>query len=172
MNRAQHPILRWLPLKLAKWIGDNYGPRLASCWNLPSKSRRQEDSLTQNVAQLNAILEHNLILSTKSFADFRVQWKCYGQAQSKVLSLRSAEAQAPRKNPQLVDIIVISAGLICSGTICFSCCACERFAQQQRGVNSIQRQVEVSMAFFSRLEPVGYAGQNDAAAKCAYALRH
>ena len=65
MNRAQHPILRWLPLKLAKWIGDNYGPRLASCWNLPSKSRRQEDSLTQNVAQLNAILEHNLILSTK-----------------------------------------------------------------------------------------------------------
>ena len=26
--RAQHPMLRWLPSKFAKWIGDNYGPLL------------------------------------------------------------------------------------------------------------------------------------------------
>ena len=27
--RAAHPILRWLPSKLAEWIGDNYGAALS-----------------------------------------------------------------------------------------------------------------------------------------------
>jgi hypothetical protein len=26
--RTAHPILRWLPTKLAEWIGDIYGPKL------------------------------------------------------------------------------------------------------------------------------------------------
>ena len=47
--RVAHPILRWLPSKLAEWIGDNYGARLGF------PLRRHADGWT--VAELNAIRE-------------------------------------------------------------------------------------------------------------------
>lgn len=54
--REAHPILRWLPSKLAEWIGDNYGSELG----IPQ--RRNADGWT--VGELNSILENNLVAGT------------------------------------------------------------------------------------------------------------
>ena len=56
--REAHPILRWLPSKLAEWIGDNYGAALG----IPPK--HHADGWT--VGELNAILDNNLDLTTLS----------------------------------------------------------------------------------------------------------
>lgn len=55
--RKAHPILRWLPSKLAEWIGDNYGPELG----IPP--RRHPDAWT--VGELNGILDNNLVAGTQ-----------------------------------------------------------------------------------------------------------
>ena len=55
--RAAHPILRWLPSKLAEWIGDNYGAALG----IPPRN----DAAAWSVGELNAILENNLVPGTK-----------------------------------------------------------------------------------------------------------
>ena len=54
--RNAHPILRWLPSKLAEWIGDNYGAALG----IPPK--QHADGWT--VGELNAILDNNLVPGT------------------------------------------------------------------------------------------------------------
>ena len=54
--REAHPILRWLPSKLAEWIGDNYGAALG----IPPK--HHADGWT--VGELNAILDNNLVPGT------------------------------------------------------------------------------------------------------------
>ena len=54
--REAHPILRWLPSKLAEWIGDNYGAALG----IPPK--QHADGWT--VGELNAILDNNLVPGT------------------------------------------------------------------------------------------------------------
>ena len=50
-----HPIVRWLPSKLAEWIGENYGQQL----QIPPKR-----NLEWTVGELNAILESNLVPAT------------------------------------------------------------------------------------------------------------
>lgn len=55
--RTAHPILRWLPSKLAEWIGDNYGESLGI---LP-----RSDAAGWTVGELNTILENNLVPGTK-----------------------------------------------------------------------------------------------------------
>jgi hypothetical protein len=55
--RTAHPILRWLPTKLAEWIGDNYGPDLGIA------PRGNVDGWT--VGELNTILENNLVPGAK-----------------------------------------------------------------------------------------------------------
>jgi hypothetical protein len=55
--RTVHPILRWLPTKLAEWIGDNYGNTLG----IPA--RIHQDGW--QVGELNHILENNLVPGTK-----------------------------------------------------------------------------------------------------------
>ena len=52
--RTAHPILRWLPTKLAEWIGDNYGPDLGIA------PKGNADGWT--VGELNTILETTLSL--------------------------------------------------------------------------------------------------------------
>jgi hypothetical protein len=50
--RRVHSILRWLPSKLATWIGENFGQELC----IPPKQ-----GLKWTVGELNAILENNLV---------------------------------------------------------------------------------------------------------------
>ncbi len=52
--RKSHPILRWLPTKLAAWIGENFGQEL----RIPPKSDAE-----WTAGELNAILENNLVPS-------------------------------------------------------------------------------------------------------------
>jgi hypothetical protein len=49
-----HPIIRWLPAKLAAWIGENFGQVL----QIPPKR-----DLEWTAGELNAILESNLVPS-------------------------------------------------------------------------------------------------------------
>ncbi len=53
--RRVHPILLWLPSKLATWIGENFGQELC----IPPKQ-----GLEWTVGQLKAILENNLVPRT------------------------------------------------------------------------------------------------------------
>ena len=52
--RKFHPIIRWLPTKLAAWIGENYGQEL----QIPPKR-----DVEWTAGELNAILENNLVPS-------------------------------------------------------------------------------------------------------------
>ena len=68
--RTAHPILRWLPSKLAQWLGENMEHELA----IPAK---QGDKYT--VAQLNSILMNNLVPNRdgghlRTFT--HLQWEC------------------------------------------------------------------------------------------------
>lgn len=54
--RTVHPILRWLPTKLAEWIGDNYGNALG----IPARTHPDG----WQVGELNNILENNLVPGT------------------------------------------------------------------------------------------------------------
>ena len=51
--RTSHPVLRFLPTKLAEFIGENYASEL----EIPPKT----DWSKWNPAELNAILKHNLV---------------------------------------------------------------------------------------------------------------
>jgi hypothetical protein len=69
--RKSHPIIRWLPSKLAAWIGENYGQEL----QIPPKH-----DLEWTAGELNAILENNLVPSHGGKGQLRtfccIQWEC------------------------------------------------------------------------------------------------
>jgi hypothetical protein len=69
--RKSHPILRWLPSKLAAWISDNHGQELG----IPPKG-----GLEWTAGELNAILENNLVPSHGGKGQLRtfccIQWEC------------------------------------------------------------------------------------------------
>ena len=69
--RKSHPILRWLPTKLAAWIGENFGQELG----IPPKSDAE-----WTAGELNAILENNLVPSHGGKGQLRtfccIQWEC------------------------------------------------------------------------------------------------
>jgi hypothetical protein len=69
--RKSHPILRWLPTKLAAWISDNHGQELG----IPPKG-----GLEWTAGELNAILENNLVPSQGGKGQLRtfccIQWEC------------------------------------------------------------------------------------------------
>ena len=67
-----HPILRWLPSKLAEWIGDNY------IMELSIPARADTTSIKWCMDELNAILENNLVSSAKGqLRTFGcIQWEC------------------------------------------------------------------------------------------------
>jgi hypothetical protein len=60
--RTSHPIIRWLPSKLAAWIGDNYGQELG----IPTMRGQK---LT--AGELNAIFLHNLVPSNRGASQLR-----------------------------------------------------------------------------------------------------
>jgi hypothetical protein len=67
--RKAHPVLRWLPTKLAEWIGANLSEALL----IPDK---KEDKWT--AAELNDIILHNIVRS--SYGHLRtfggIKWEC------------------------------------------------------------------------------------------------
>ena len=69
--RKSHPIIRWLPSKLAAWIGENFGQQL----QIPPKR-----NLGWTAGELNAILENNLVPSHNGKGQLRtfgcIQWEC------------------------------------------------------------------------------------------------
>ena len=69
--RTAHPILRWLPSKLAEWIAENLGQKLA----IPAK---HGDKWT--VEELNNILVNNLVPTGPNGGQLRtfgtIQWEC------------------------------------------------------------------------------------------------
>ena len=66
-----HPILRWLPSKLAEWLSENLAEELA----IPAK---RGDKWT--VEELNTVLENNLVASGSTGGHIRtfgaIQWEC------------------------------------------------------------------------------------------------
>ena len=69
--RKSHPILRWLPSKLAAWISNNHGLELG----IPPKG-----GLEWTAGELNAILENNLVPSQGGQGQLQtfccIQWEC------------------------------------------------------------------------------------------------
>ena len=69
--RTVHPILRWLPSKLAEWIAENYGQDLV----IPAKSGDK-----WSVEELNNILVKNLVPCGPNGGHLRtfgtIQWEC------------------------------------------------------------------------------------------------
>ena len=69
--RKSHPIIRWLPSKLAAWIGENFGQEL----QIPPKQ-----DVKWTAGELNAILENNLVPSHGGKGQLRtfgcIQWEC------------------------------------------------------------------------------------------------
>ena len=63
--RTSHPILRWLPSKLAEWLAENLAEELA----IPAKLG---DKWT--VEELNTVLERNLVSDLRTFG--AIQWEC------------------------------------------------------------------------------------------------
>ena len=108
--RAQHPILRWLPSKLAEWIGDNYGPQLG----IPPKSHA--DGWT--VAELNAILEKNLVGGTKGHLRTfgGIQWECEmynGRPKARCYPFDLPKHRFRGKNPQVVLNSLLNSYMNC-----------------------------------------------------------
>ena len=68
--RIAHPILRWLPSKLAEWIGDNFSQSL----NIAPKANADK----WDVGELNDILENNLVAgATGHLRTFGcIEWEC------------------------------------------------------------------------------------------------
>ena len=64
-----HPVLRWLPTKLAEWIGSNFGEEL----KIPEK---QGDLWT--AAELNSIITGNLVGGPRGHLHTFgcIQWEC------------------------------------------------------------------------------------------------
>ncbi len=68
--RKAHQVLRWLPTKLAEWIGENLSEALL----IPDK---KEDKCT--AAELNDIILHNIVLSPHGhLRTFKVRWHQMG----------------------------------------------------------------------------------------------
>ena len=69
-HRTSHPIIRWLPTKLAAWIGDNYGQELGIP---PMRDQKW------TAGELNAILLHNLVPSSGGAGQLRtfgcIEWE-------------------------------------------------------------------------------------------------
>ena len=69
-HRTSHPIIRWLPSKLAAWIGDNYGQELG----IPPMSGQK-----WTAGELNSILLHNLVPSSGGAGQLRtfgcIEWE-------------------------------------------------------------------------------------------------
>ncbi len=95
--RKAHPVLRWLPTKLAEWIGAN----LSEAMLIPDK---KEDKWT--AAELNDIILHNIVRSPyghlQTFGG--IKWECYlfnGRPKARCYSFDIDGHRFRDKNPQV-----------------------------------------------------------------------
>ena len=111
--RKSHPIIRWLPSKLAAWIGENFGHDL----QIPPKR-----DLEWTAGELNAILENNLVSSHGGKGQLQtfgyIQWECElysGRPIEGMLSLQSERPPLPGKEPSgpSYDMISYTISLFC-----------------------------------------------------------
>jgi hypothetical protein len=96
--RTTHPVLRWLPTKLAEWIGANLSEELL----IPDKI---EDKWT--AAELNSILLNNVVRGP--FGHLRtfggIQWECdlfNGRPKARCYPFNIVGHRFRDKNPQVV----------------------------------------------------------------------
>ncbi len=73
MYRTAHPVLRWLPTKLAEWIGDS--EKLQDELGIPNKAdQRAEPGCGWTPAELNHILQAHVVDGALSTFE-RVEWE-------------------------------------------------------------------------------------------------
>jgi hypothetical protein len=100
--RRVHPILRWLPSKLATWIGENFGQELC----IPLK---RLGGLEWTVGEWNVILENNLVPSQngrgqlRTFCCIQWEWELYSGRPKASFNLSGHHFRG--KNHQVFDII-------------------------------------------------------------------
>ncbi len=69
--RTAHPVLRWLPTKLAEWIGKNMQEELG----FPDKAdKRAQPGSGWTHAELNRILQDHVVAGETTFGC--VEWHC------------------------------------------------------------------------------------------------
>jgi len=102
--RAAHPILRWLPSKLAEWIAENLGQELA----IPTKKGEK-----WTVEELNQILLNNLVSSGPSGGHLRtfgaIQWECElyrGRPKARCYPFNLDGHRFRGKNPKVIHYII------------------------------------------------------------------
>jgi hypothetical protein len=98
--RTAHPVLRWLPTKLAEWIGANLDAELL----IPDKQR---DKWT--AAELNSILINNVVCGPhghlRTFGG--IQWECdlfNGRPKARCYPFNIDGHRFRDKNPQVLFI--------------------------------------------------------------------
>ena len=101
--RKSHPIIRWLPSKLAAWIGENFGQEL----RIPPKR-----DLEWTAGELNAILENNLFPSQGGQGQLRtfccIQWECElysGRPKARCYPFNLKNHRFRGKNRQVLHVI-------------------------------------------------------------------
>jgi hypothetical protein len=106
--RSAHPVLRWLPTKLAEWIGANHSEELL----LPDKNLNEDKWTT---SELNNILLNKVVRGPYghllTFAG--IKWECYlfdGRPKARCYPFNIAGHRFRDKNPQVAP------------TYCIQCC--------------------------------------------------
>jgi len=96
--RIAHPLLRFLPMKLAQYIGDNFRKRLG----IP----RKQDKTRWSTEELNSILMHNLASDMmKTFGC--IQWendKLIGKPKARCYPFNMPGHKFRGKNPKVLHI--------------------------------------------------------------------
>lgn len=110
--RIAHPILRFLPSKLAEFIGENYSDILG----IPPKRDRSK----WNVQELNAILMNNLVMPRHGRGHLqtfgRIQWECdlfNGRPSARCYPFDLDEHRFRGQNPQVQHAWDITCDIIC-----------------------------------------------------------
>ena len=97
LYRNAHPILRWLPSKLAEWLAENLAEELA----IPAKLG---DKWT--VEELNTVLERNLVSDLRTFG--AIQWECElyrGRPKARCYPFNLDGHRFRGKNPQVKSLL-------------------------------------------------------------------
>ena len=106
--RTAHPVLQWLPTKLAEWIGSNLGDEM----NIPAK---QGDLWT--AAELNAIITGNLVGGPYGHLHTFgcIQWECEvfnGRPKARCYPFDMDGHRFRNKNPKVQTLLITSSGKI------------------------------------------------------------
>ena len=106
--RTAHPVLRWLPTKLAEWIRSNLGEEL----KIPEK---QGDLWT--AAELNSIITGNLVGGPHGHLHTFgcIQWECEvfnGRPKARCYPFDLDGHRFRNKNPKVQLLLIATSGII------------------------------------------------------------